>query len=82
MSKTLSLIGAPVETGASQPGCLMGPDALRTAGIIDVLDGLGYAVRDRGNAYASPDNGVGHPNTAIRNLGGTVGWPWSPSDLG
>ncbi|MEX3010898.1 arginase [Hoeflea sp. TYP-13] len=82
MSKTLSLIGAPVETGASQPGCLMGPDALRTAGIIDMLDSLGYEVRDRGNAHASPDCGVKHPNAAIRNLGETVGWSWSLSELG
>ena len=82
MSKTLSLIGAPVETGASQPGCLMGPDALRTAGIIDVLDGLGYCVHDRGNAQASADRDVSHPNAAIRNLGETVGWSWCLSELG
>lgn len=82
MSKTLSLIGAPVETGASQPGCLMGPDALRTAGIIDVLDGLGFTVRDRGNVHAAPNSGVTHPNRAIRNLGETVGWTWSLSEMG
>lgn len=82
MNKTLSLIGAPVETGASQPGCLMGPDALRTAGIGKALASLGYSVRDRGNALAAPDNNVSHSNAAIRNLAETVGWARSLSELG
>ena len=82
MTTNLSLIGAPVESGASQPGCLMGPDALRTAGIIDVLRGLGYGVRDRGNARAAPGNGVTHANPAIRNLGETIAWSRALGDMG
>ncbi|MDA4845281.1 arginase [Hoeflea poritis] len=82
MALNLSLIGAPVETGASQPGCLMGPDALRTAGIIDVLRGLGYGVRDHGNARAAPGNGATHANTAIRNLGETIAWSRALGDMG
>ncbi|MCY6383099.1 arginase [Hoeflea prorocentri] len=82
MNTNLSLIGAPVETGASQPGCLMGPDALRTAGMADTLRSLGYEVRDHGNAGSIADNDVSHDNDAIRNLRETVGWSRSLDDIG
>jgi arginase len=51
--------------GASQRGTLMGPAALRTAGLLTVLDSLGFEVRDHGDisiseivdlADAPPDN--------------------------
>jgi arginase len=60
----IALLGIPIEIGASQAGALMGPDALRTAGIGRILDQLGFSVEDHGNlaipAVASdrppPDN--------------------------
>ena len=45
----IALLGVPIEIGASQLGTLMGPDALRTAGIGRILDQLGFAVEDHGN---------------------------------
>jgi arginase len=45
----IALLGVPIEIGASQRGTLMGPDALRTAGIGRVLEQLGFAVEDHGN---------------------------------
>ena len=45
----IALLGVPLEIGASQRGTLMGPDALRTAGIGRVLGQLGFAVEDHGN---------------------------------
>src|SRR3954470_23353110 len=45
----VALLGVPIEIGASQLGTLMGPDALRTAGIGRILDQLGFAVEDHGN---------------------------------
>src|SRR5205814_2134358 len=45
----IALLGVPIEIGASQLGTLMGPDALRTAGIGRILDQLGFAVEDYGN---------------------------------
>ncbi|QWG23135.1 arginase [Bradyrhizobium sediminis] len=45
----IALLGVPIEIGASQRGTLMGPDALRTAGIGRVLDQLGFAVEDHGD---------------------------------
>ena len=45
----IALLGIPLEIGASQRGTLMGPDALRTAGIGRVLGQLGFEVEDHGN---------------------------------
>src|SRR5687768_1136346 len=49
----IALLGIPLEIGASQRGTLMGPDALRTAGIGRVLGQLGFAVEDHGNLAIS-----------------------------
>jgi arginase len=45
----IALLGAPVEVGASQRGTLMGPAALRTAGLAAVLESLGFRVEDHGD---------------------------------
>jgi arginase len=45
----IALLGIPIEIGASQAGTLMGPAALRTAGIARVLEQLGLAVEDHGD---------------------------------
>jgi arginase len=50
----IALLGVPIEIGASQRGTLMGPDALRTAGIGRVLEQLGFHVEDHGNLAAPP----------------------------
>lgn len=55
----VALLGIPVDIGASQRGTLMGPDALRTAGLPAVLEQLGIAVEDHGNlsiAGIAPDD--------------------------
>ena len=80
--RSICLIGAPVETGASQPGCLMGPDALRTAGMRPVLESLGFAVEDMGNTALPPLPDVAHANEAIRNLRETVAWTEAIRDAG
>ena len=36
----IALLGVPIEIGASQAGTLMGPAALRTAGIARLLEGV------------------------------------------
>ena len=45
----IALLGAPIDLGASQRGTLMGPAALRTAGLAPVLESLGLAVDDHGD---------------------------------
>src|ERR1041384_5492426 len=61
----IALLGVPIEIGASQLGTLMGPDALRTAGIGRILDQLGFAVEDHGNMAKpemAPDEGPSPAN--------------------
>jgi arginase len=45
----IALLGVPIEIGASQRGTLMGPAALRTAGIGRVLEQLGFSIEDHGD---------------------------------
>ena len=49
----IALLGIPIEIGASQPGTLMGPAALRTAGIGRILGQLGFTVEDHGDIAPS-----------------------------
>jgi arginase len=49
LSRHIVLLGAPIDIGASQRGTLMGPAALRTAGLLTLLDGLGFDVKDHGD---------------------------------
>ncbi|MBY8976490.1 arginase [Rhodobacteraceae bacterium NNCM2] len=68
------LIGVPVQTGASQPGCLMGPDAFRTAGLGEALESLGHQVTDKGNVTVPARPATDHPNPALRNLSEMIEW--------
>jgi arginase len=45
----VAVLGVPVEIGASQRGPVMGPAALRTAGLLTLLDSLGLNVTDCGD---------------------------------
>ena len=45
----IALLGVPIEIGASQAGTLMGPAALRTAGIARLLEQMGISVEDHGD---------------------------------
>ena len=47
--RQIAVLGVPIEIGASQRGTLMGPAALRTAGLLTLLEGLGLAVCDHGD---------------------------------
>jgi len=49
----VALLGVPIDMGASQRGTLMGPDALRTAGIRTMLEDLDLVVEDHGNLSIS-----------------------------
>jgi len=53
LTRRVAVLGAPIEIGASQRGTLMGPAALRTAGLLTLLDGLGFEVEDRGDISIS-----------------------------
>jgi arginase len=49
VEKTLGLIGVPSSMGAFAPGQEKGPAALREAGLVERLSGLGVGVADRGD---------------------------------
>ncbi|MDU9003727.1 arginase [Sedimentitalea todarodis] len=71
--KTCILIGAPVDSGKDRRGCLMGPDAYRTAGLSEALSDLGHKVQDMGNltpATHAPDTG----ESKLVRPNETVGW--------
>ena len=74
MTRTAALIGAPVETGAAQPGCIMGPASLRTAGIVATIAGLGWQVTDLGDCRIAPQDPAEHPNAALHHLAETRAW--------
>ncbi|MFF9550628.1 arginase [Methylobacterium fujisawaense] len=66
-ARSIALIGAPIEVGTSEPGALMGPAALRTAGLVRALSELGHSVTDRGDV--APEGPAG-----MRGLDGVAAW--------
>src|SRR6516162_1343135 len=48
-TRRIALLGAPIDMGASQRGTLMGPAALRTAGLLTLLESLDFDVTDYGD---------------------------------
>ena len=69
-----TLIGAPVQSGTKQSGCVMGPDAFRCAGLADELKALGNSVDDRGNLAIAATKPLTHPNPEIHQLAETSAW--------
>src|SRR3984885_4735335 len=65
-AKKIAVLGSPIEIGASQRGTLMGPAALRTAGLVTLLHGLGFDVEDHGDlrVEAVPELDDAPPNNA------------------
>jgi arginase len=71
----VALLGIPVEVGASQAGTLMGPAALRTAGIVPVLEQLGFRVEDHGDlAIAAGTSSDGPPPDNAKYYEDIKGW--------
>ena len=52
-SKSIGLIGVPMDLGTHLRGVDMGPSAIRVAGLNGKLEALGYRVHDRGNVRVS-----------------------------
>ena len=70
--QNIILIGAPVDSGKDRKGCIMGPDAYRTARLDDILTDLGHFVTDLGNLTPQDTNIPEHDNLIA--LPQTVGW--------
>ncbi|MCX7218898.1 MAG: arginase [Burkholderiales bacterium] len=71
--KTISLIGAPTDVGASVRGAGMGPDALRVAGLVEALEARALTVIDHGNLHG-PANPWLEPVNGLRHLKEAIDW--------
>lgn len=71
-AQTCILYGAPVDSGKRRRGCLMGPDAYRTAGVAEALESLGHRVQDRGNV--TPTAFEAKPHSRLHALEETISW--------
>ena len=69
----VSLIGAPTDIGAGERGAVMGPEALRVAGLGDALRQHGIEVLDRGN-LTGPANPWLPALHGYRHLNEVVAW--------
>lgn len=72
--KHLILIGAPVDCGKRTAGCLMGPDAYRTAGLGNAFTSLGHRVTDIGNMTPDVDQTDQPDGTRHYKLAENIGW--------
>ncbi len=70
--KTILLLGVPMDAGKRRAGCLMGPDAYRTARLPGALRDLGHGVEDLGNVAPDPVDLA--EDTHLFALPETVGW--------
>ncbi|MCB1332158.1 MAG: arginase [Roseivivax sp.] len=78
--KTCVLVGAPVDCGKRRKGCIMGPDAYRTADIAETITSLGHRVIDMGNIVPGPAAKATSANPLVYALGETIAWTRALSD--
>ncbi len=67
MKKEISVIGVPMDLGQMRRGVDMGPSAIRYAGVIERIEGIGYDVKDMGDICIEREKEV-DVNTSLRNL--------------
>jgi arginase len=79
MNTKISLIGVPTDIGAGSRGASMGPEALRVADIVHVLESHGLEVQDRGN-LSGPANPWLPPVNGYRHLTEVTAWNTSLHD--
>ncbi len=72
------LQGAPLDCGKTRNGCIMGPDAYRTAGLEEALTSLGHTVTDIGNVAPVPFTDTPHPK--LHRLSETIAWTYALAD--
>ena len=71
--KPVALLGVPTDVGAARRGASLGPEALRVAGIEDMLRRLDVEVRDMGN-IDGPPNPSDAPKDGYRHLKEVTEW--------
>ena len=73
-SKNYTLVGIPLDCGKITKGCLMGPDAYRTAGIVEMIDNLGHSVNDIGNIFPDKYEEENDENLKLYKLNENIAW--------
>ena len=68
------LLGAPVDEGQRNLGCLMGPAAYRVAGLAKTLSSLGHQVEDRGDVVCGALGDQTCANPAVHHLPHIIAW--------
>ncbi len=68
VNEKLSIIGVPVDLGASKRGSSLGPDAIRYAGIVERLENIGYDVEDLGNVVVNKEKAVTAEGSNLKNF--------------
>ncbi len=71
--QTISIIGAPTHVGTHIQGADMGPDVLRSAGLIDALRNHARQVIDQGN-LSGPPNIFSEIQPGLKNLSEVSQW--------
>lgn len=72
--REIALLGVPMQAGTRVRGCIMGPDAMRTASIVEALSDLGHRVTDHGDVVPREVAPIPHANQTLHDLPGVVGW--------
>lgn len=67
MAKQIDLIGATTNFGQPKPGVVLGPDALRIAGIVQALEARGHNVNDLGNVHGKYQTQFVKENIEVKN---------------
>lgn len=70
----IALIGAPVDEGSGRAGCLMGPAALRIAGLAQALRDQGRQVQDRGDLALPQILPPAQGDPRLRNAAAIAAW--------
>lgn len=68
MNKNISIIGVPLDLGASRRGASLGADAIRYAGIVERLERIGYDVKDEGNIPVDRTKAFTKEGSNLKNL--------------
>lgn len=68
------LLGIPVEAGAGRRGCVMGPAAYRTAGLVEELMSLDVEVEDLGDLARGDLPEIARPLPHIKHMADIAAW--------
>ncbi|WP_062353308.1 arginase [Bacillus kwashiorkori] len=72
MKKKISIVGAPMDLGQLRRGVDMGPSAIRYAGVVERLEGLGYDIHDMGDIEIGRPKSTLDSQSKLRNLHAVV----------